>query len=171
MFSTLALRSTAICGEPVDGVGREVELDAFGLHQRDVLLDEAGFRLGQDADEIVLLQRAQLDADRQAALQLGQQVRRLRHVEGARRDEQDVVGLHRSVFGRDRRAFDERQQVALHAFARGTADDAGARRDLVDLVEEDDAVILGRFQRLADNLVLVEQLVGFVVDQERRRIP
>jgi hypothetical protein len=63
-------------------------------------------------------QRLQLDADRQAALQLGQQVRRLGDMERARGDEQDMVGLHRPVFGRDGRAFDQRQQVALHAFAR-----------------------------------------------------
>ena len=55
-------------------------------------------------------------------------------------------------------------------------DDAGAhaafaRGDLVDLVEEDDAVVLDRFERLAHDLVLVEQLVGLVVDQQRRRIP
>ena len=52
------------------------------------------------------------------------------------------------------------------------ADAAVARRDLVDLVEEDDAVILGRLDSaLLDHLVLVEQLVGLVVDQQRRRIP
>jgi hypothetical protein len=49
------------------------------------------------------------------------------------------------VLGGDRRALDQRQQIALHAFAA----DIGAARilpgaDLVDLVEKDDAVLLDR---------------------------
>ena len=65
-------------------------------------------------------------------------------VEGAGGDEQDVVGLHRAVLGRDRRALDDRQQVALHALARdvGAVARALAAGDLVDLVEEDDAGLL-----------------------------
>ena len=35
----------------------------------------------------------------------------------SRRDEQHVVGLHRTILCRNRRAFDQRQQIALHAFA------------------------------------------------------
>ena len=46
-------------------------------HQRHVLLDQRGFRLGQDAAEIVARERLELDADRQAALQFGQQIGRL----------------------------------------------------------------------------------------------
>ena len=74
-----------------------VKLDGhlLGLHQRGVLPGQRVVGLGQDAHEIVLGQRAQLDPDRQAALQFGQQVRRLGDVEGARGDEQDVVGLDR----------------------------------------------------------------------------
>ena len=114
----------------------------------------------------------QLDADRQAALQLGQQVRGLGHVERARGDEQDVVGLHRAVLGRDGGALDQRQQVALHALARHVGADAAlARGDLVDLVEEDDAVLLDRLDRFLHQLVAVEQLVGFLVDQELVAIP
>ena len=109
----------------------------------------------------------QLDADRQAALQLRQQIGRLGDVERARRDEQDVVGLHRAVLGRDRGAFDQRQQIALHAFARHVgADAAVARADLVDLVEKDDAVLLDRLDRFLRQLIGVEQLVGFLVDQD-----
>lgn len=71
----------------VDRVVREVQVDLFGLQQRLVLLDQAGFRLGQDAAEILPRQGLQFDPDRQAALKLGQQVRRLGDVEGAGRDE------------------------------------------------------------------------------------
>ena len=75
--------------------------------------------------------------------------------------------LTAAVLGRDRGAFDQRQQIALHAFARHVgADAAVARADLVDLVEEDDAVVLDDFDRLLRQLVLVEQLVGFLVDQK-----
>ena len=59
-------------------------------------------------------------------------------------DEQDVVGLHHAVLGGDGAALDQRQQVALHAFARdvGAADGLAAPGHLVDLVDEDDAVLL-----------------------------
>jgi hypothetical protein len=62
-----------------------------------------------------------------------------------RRDEQDVIGAHHAVLRRDRRPLDQRQKVALHALAR----DVGAvrllpARDLVDLVQEHDAVLLER---------------------------
>jgi hypothetical protein len=100
----------------------EDEGDAFGGHEGFVLADQAGFGLRQDPRKSSLCPAPQLHADRQTALQFRQQVGRLGDVKRARRDEQDVVGLHRPVFGRDRRAFDQRQQVALHAFAA----DAGA---------------------------------------------
>ena len=55
--------------------------------------------------------------------------------------EQHVVGLHRPVLGVDRGALDQRQQVALDALARDVGTAAVlARADLVDLVEEDDAL-------------------------------
>ena len=58
----------------------------------------------------------------------------------ARRNEQDVVGLHRAVLGGDRGALDQRQQIALHAFARDVAAAAAvAHADLVDLIEKHDA--------------------------------
>ena len=109
----------------------------------DVLLDQRVLRLGQDADEVVLAERLELDADREAALQLGDQVGRLRHVERAGGDEQDVIGAHHAVLGVDGRAFDDRQDVALHALAADVGAVAAlAAGDLVDLVDEDDAGLL-----------------------------
>ena len=109
----------------------------------------------------------QFDADRQPALQFGQQVRGLRNVERARRNEQNMVGLHRAVLGRDGGAFDQRQQIALHALARHVAAHAAlARANLVELVEEDDAVLLHRLDRFQHQLVLIEQFVGFLVEQD-----
>src|SRR3712207_7071047 len=49
--------------------------------------DQAGFGLDQDAGEVVAAERLELDPDRQAALQLGQQVGWLAEVEGAAGDE------------------------------------------------------------------------------------
>jgi hypothetical protein len=60
-----------------DGVNRvlgEFEIDTLGLHQRNILLDEAGLGLGEDTAEILARQRAKLDADRKPALKLGQKV-------------------------------------------------------------------------------------------------
>ena len=38
----------------IDGIFGDLELDLFGIHQRDILFDQAGFGLGQDAHEIGL---------------------------------------------------------------------------------------------------------------------
>src|SRR6185437_4722053 len=109
----------------------------------------------------------ELDPDRQAALQFRQQVRRLGDMERAGGDEQDVGGLDRTVLGRHRGALDQRQQVALHALTRDVAAGAAvAHADLVDLVEKHDAVVLDHIDRFLHQLVAVEQLVGFLVDQK-----
>src|SRR3546814_15677669 len=91
-------------------------------------------------------QALQLDADRQAALQFGQQVARLGHREGAGRDEQDMVCFYSPVFRVDDSALDPRQQVALHALPADIAAAAvfAAGAELVDLAEEDAAVLLDR---------------------------
>src|SRR5262249_19194875 len=112
----------------VDRLLEEVERQALGLHQRLVLLDEARLRLGQDALEVIARERLQLDADGEATLQLGKKVGGLREVKGARGDEKDVVGLDRAVLGRNRRALDQRQEVALHALAADIGADALAAR-------------------------------------------
>ena len=54
----------------VDGLFRELERHAFGSHERRVLFDEAVLRLPEDAPEIFLGERLQLDPDGQPALQL-----------------------------------------------------------------------------------------------------
>ena len=125
-----------------------MQIDAFGRHQRHVLLDQRAARLGENADELGLAERLELDANRKPPLQLGNQIRRLRDVKRAGGDEQDVIGAHHAVLGIDRRAFDDRQDVSLHAFAahfRAVA--AFAAGDLVDLVDEDDAGLLDAFDR------------------------
>src|SRR5688572_21064703 len=152
-------------GDLADRVGGDLERDLLGADQRLVLLDEVGAGVAEDGDEVLLGQRLELDADRQAALELGEHVGRLRDVERAAGDEQHVVGLHRAVLGGDRGALDQRQQVALDALAADRAAAHVADGDLVDLVEKHDAVGLGVCQRDAGDVVLVHALLGFLVDQ------
>src|SRR5256885_14124298 len=104
-------------GDHVDRVIRYVQLYAFRFKQRDVLLDQGILRFGENADEIFFLQRLQLHANRQAALQLRNQVRRLGDMEGASGDEQDVVRADHSVPGFDRSAVEDGQDVAAHTVA------------------------------------------------------
>ena len=143
MFSVRSLTMRGELGDELDRIVGERELDAFGCHQRDVLLDQRAARLGEDPHELRATERLELDANRKAALQLGNQIARLRHVKRAGGDEQDVVGAHHAVLGVDGGAFDDRQDVALDAFAAHVGSLAAlAARDLVDLVEEDDACLL-----------------------------
>ena len=80
-----------------------------------------------------------------------------------------MVGLDWAVLGGNRRAFDERQEVALHALAADVGATAAravaARADLVDLVEENDAVVLDELDRFDRNLVAVEELVALLRDE------
>src|SRR6202158_1013308 len=153
-------------GDGGDGVFGDVELDAFGLQQRDVLLDERILRLGQNANKIFFLQRLQLDANGQAALKLGDQIGRLGYVKRARRDEKDVIGADHAVARVDGRAFDNGQNVALHAFARDVRAVAGfAAGHFINFIDEDDAHLLGALHGHARDLVHVQQLVFFFLDQ------
>jgi len=97
-------------------------------------------------------------------VQFRHQVAGLGQVEGAGGDEEDMVGLDHAEFCVDRAAFDQRQQVALHALA-GDVGAAGvaALGDLVDLVDKDDAVLLDRFQGAGLEVFFVDQARGFFV--------
>ena len=78
-----------------------------------------------------------------------------------------MVGLDGAVLGGDGGALDERQQVALHALAAHVgAEPLGAGADLVDLVQEHDAVLLDRLDRLLNHGVLVQQLVALLDDED-----
>src|SRR3984957_13254004 len=162
-------RSVDLGGEAGDRrycVIGKFEVEAFGLHQRDILLDEARLGVGQNALEILLGQRFELDPDRQAALKFRQEVGGLGDVEGAGGDKKDVVGLDRAVLGGDRRALDQRQEIALHALAGNiAAAPTLASADLIDLVEKNDAVALDLGQCVANDGILIEQLLGLSGDQ------
>src|SRR5579864_5480764 len=62
-----------VAGDGRDGVVAERKLEAFGIEESDVLLDEGVFRFREDAHEIRLGKRAELDADGEAPLQLRNQ--------------------------------------------------------------------------------------------------
>src|SRR5262249_52798797 len=111
------------------------------------------------AYEILFGQRVELDADREAALELRDQVRGLGDVERAGGDEENMVGLDETVLGVDLRAFDDRQQVSLDAFAGdiGPAPAALAARDLVDLAQENDPRRLRALDRLAGDLAGIHE--------------
>ena len=115
-------------------------------------------------------ERVERDPDRKAALQLGDHVGRLRDVEGARRDEKDVVRPHHPVLRLDRRSLDEREEIPLDALARDVGPAAGAllARDLVDLVQKDDARLLRAPHGLLGHGRLVGQGVGLALTRSGR---
>ena len=82
-------------------------------------------------------------------------------------NEQHVIGFDHAVLGADGAAFDQRQQVALDALA-GNIGARGllASRDLVDLIDEDDAVLLGIPERLHLEILFVDHLAGFFIGQQ-----
>ncbi len=87
-------------------------------------------------------------------------------MERAGSDEEDVIGPDHPVSRVDRRALDDREDVALHALARDVGPLARlATGDLVDLVEKDDSVRLGPLDRDARDLVHVDQLVLLLLDE------
>ena len=97
MFCVVRLTSKAMSASASMPSGVNFRVHAFGFKQFGVLLGQGVLRLGQDAQEILVLQIGQLDADREAALQFRHQVGRLRQVERPGGDEQDVIGPHRAV--------------------------------------------------------------------------
>src|SRR5260221_11496539 len=92
-------------------------------------------------------------------------------MERSRGDPQDVVGLDRAKARHYRGAFDDRQQVTLHALARDVR--SGLRPvagHLVDLVQENDTGLLNALRRLPGHLVEVDQLVGLFLREQAPRL-
>src|SRR6267143_1230081 len=72
-----------------------------------ILPEQRVSRFRQDADEILARQGVELDPDREASLELRDQVRGLGDVECAGGDEEDVVGADDPVLRRHRRPLDD----------------------------------------------------------------
>src|SRR5260370_10545248 len=136
-------------GDGLHRLRQDVERDAFRLQQLHVLPHQRVPRLGQDADEILPRQGLELHADREPALELGNQVRRLGDVEGPGGDEEDMVGADDPVLGGDRRALHHRQGGALPPPAPDVRAVGGALASghLVELVQEHDPGVLDAADR------------------------
>ena len=93
-------------------------MHVFGREQGGVLLGQRGIGVAQDLHEIFGRQRVELDANRKAPLQFGDQVRGSRQVERTRGDKQNVIGADHAVFGGDSGALDQWEQIALYTLAR-----------------------------------------------------
>ena len=82
-----------------------------------------------------------------------------------------MVGAHHAVFRADGAAFDQRQQIALHAFPRHVgAVRLRPPRNLVDLIDEHDAVFLDCTHGLQLHVLLIDELAGFVLRKLLQRI-
>ncbi len=89
----------------------------------------------------------------------------------AGRDEQHMIGLDRAVLGIHRAALHQGQQVALHALARHvSAHGFLAARDLVDFVDEHDAVLLGVLDGTQLQFLFVDHFRRFFIDEELQRL-
>ena len=83
-------------------------------------------------------------------------------MEGSRGNEQDVVSHHRPMLRRDRAAFHDWQQVALHPFSRHI----WPRRpftpgDFVDFIQKDDSSLLYLRHGLTDDVIHIDQFLRF----------
>src|SRR6516164_378294 len=104
--------------------------------------------------------------DREPTLQFGNEVRGLADVEGAGSNKQDMVRAHHAVTRVDRRALDDGQDIALHTLAAhvGTVPSL-TTGNLVDLVQKDNAGLLGVFYGNSRHLVHVDEAVLLFLDQ------
>ena len=108
------------------------------------MLDQAVFRFEQNALEVIPGERVELNPDGQTALQFWQQIAWLTQMECAAGDEQNMVRFDGAVLCRHGCSFNQRQQITLHAFtADGAAAIVVADANFVDLVQKDDAMVLG----------------------------
>src|SRR5947209_16654983 len=81
-------------------------------------------------------------------------------------NEQDVIGAHHAVATADRGAFDDGQDVALHALAGDVWPVAAlASGYLIDFVQEDDARLFYALDRRARDLVHIDEALLFFLNQ------
>ena len=81
-------------------------------------------------------------------------------MKSARGDEQHMIRLYRPVLGGHRGAFNQRQQIALHPFAGDIAAThptfAGTCANLVNLIQEDDAIGFNIGECFAHHRILIQ---------------
>src|SRR6201999_2407831 len=113
----------------------------------------------------------QLDANRKTALELRNEIAGFRDVKSSGSDEQDVIRAYETVAGVNGGSLDDGQNIALHAFAADVwAVAAFASGDLVDFIEEDNAVRFDAVEGNARHLVHVDELLLFFLHQIIHRV-
>ena len=92
-------------------------------------------------------------------------------MEGAGCNEQNVIGFHHPVFRLHIRAFHDREKVALDALTRNVrASAVPLARDLVYLIEKDDAHRLDALERIRGHVLVVDELVELLLEQDAARL-
>ena len=107
-----------------------------------------------------------------AALQFGNHVAGLGDVERARGDEQNMIGAHEAVACVDGGAFDDRQNVALHALAADVRAVAADSRPAILSISSRKMMPLGfhAFERHARHLIHVDELLLLFLHQVIERL-
>ena len=140
----------------------ELEQNIIYAQQLAVLERERVFRFRQNAHEVFFRQAFEFDGHGESALQFGNQIFHRRHVERARRDEENEIGFYRAVFRNNRRAFHDRQNIPLHAFSRNVRAAAVAfARYFIDLVNKNNTVVFRAVDRFRFDRVVVNEFFRF----------
>ena len=154
-------------GKPLDSIIGKLHRNTLSGQKRNILLDKSISRLRKNTNEIVLLQRIQLNPNGETPLQLRDKVAGLRHMEGSCRNKENMVGLHRTILRSNGAALDNRQNITLNAFTAHICP-AGAAlgRYLVNFVDEDNAALLSLLNGHLDNIVHVDEFIGFLLPED-----
>ena len=110
------------------------------------------------------------NANRKTTLKLRRKIAGFDAVKSACGDKKHMLRREESVARADRRAFNNRQEVALDAHSRNVGLFCLGADNLVDLVNKDDAQILGKLHSAFTNLILVKEFVEFVVKEDPARL-
>ena len=95
-------------GQFTKGVVLETKFNLFSCQHGLILLGKGIFRLFQDLVEIIFRETLQLNTNREAALQLRNQVARFGYVESTGSNEQNMVGMNNAILCIHRTAFHNR---------------------------------------------------------------
>src|SRR5262249_52823198 len=110
-----------------------------------------------NSNEVFHRERVQLDSNRKAALQLGNQIRWLGHMKGSGSNKKYVVGSDEAVSRVDGSTLDNWQDVTLYAFAANIRTVARlASSNLVDFIEKNDSAVLDPLDSQSRHLIHVD---------------